>query len=74
VSTQLKFSTSLNKRSFLLDRERPVFFSLAREKKMGGSILDQPLQMADLRPRRKARPPLQMAKEVIYGEQSNWPD
>ena len=56
-STKLKFFTSLNKRSFLLDRERPVFFSLAREKKMGGSNLDQPLQMADLRSRREARPP-----------------
>jgi hypothetical protein len=46
-STNPKFPTKLSKRSFLLDRERPVFFSLAREKKMGGSKKDQPLQMAN---------------------------
>ena len=51
-SNHLKFSTRLLKRSFLLDRERPVFFSLAREKKMGGSKKDQPLQMAN--PRRRS--------------------
>ena len=52
-STRLKSSTKLPKRSFLLDRERPVFFSLVREKKMGGSNLDQPLQMAIIRPRQR---------------------
>ncbi len=64
---QLKSCTAPFKRSFLLDRERPVclrpksrraaavglrhapagaVFSLAREKKMGGSKKGQPLQMA----------------------------
>ncbi len=56
-SAKLKFSTKHSKRSFLLDRERPVFFSLAREKKMGGSNLDQLLQIAIKCPRREARLP-----------------
>ena len=53
IKKQERFSSwALEKRSFLLDRERPVFFSLAREKKMGGSNLDQPLRMAVSPPRR----------------------
>ena len=67
TSSSSKFFAKLLKRSFLLDRERPVclrpksrraaavglrhapagaVFSLAREKKMGGSKKGQPLQMA----------------------------
>ena len=76
TSSSSKFFAKLLKRSFLLDRARPVclrpksrraaavglrhapagaVFSLAREKKMGGSILDQLLQMAMKRPRREAQ-------------------
>ncbi len=62
TSTSPESFAKPDKRSFLLDRERPVFFSLVREKKMGGSNLDQPFQMAVLCPRRKARPPCSPVK------------
>ena len=58
IKKQERFSSwALEKRSFLLDRERPVFFSLKR-KENGGFKLDLLLQMAMKRPRREARPPM----------------
>ena len=60
VARRRELHRSAPKRSFLLDRARPVFFSDKTEKKMGGaSPLDQPPAGAEIpRGRRTAAHPM----------------
>ena len=56
VPPSRRFPPGFQNALFSLDRERPVSLFSRREKRNGGFKKDQPLQMADHRPRRKARP------------------